>query len=254
MAKNAIVKKGAAELTNYAEQLAQFADSTTAAAGSPSGSFISFQAGQISIGGNPVKGNSLDVIVVDAIWENVYYKGKYDPNNKVPPDCYAFAREDKDLAPHPECTAPQAETCAVCPLNVFGSSDTGGKACKNVRRLALLAADGADLESGEILYAKIPVTSVKGWLFYVKGLKSTMARPHFAVVTNLSTVPDPKSQFRVVFQHVSNLEGPAVAAAIARYTREVEENNIMFPYSKPAEDAAPATPAKPAKFAAKPRK
>jgi hypothetical protein len=79
-----------------------------------------------------------------------------------------------------------------------------GKACKNVRRLALVTSDALasaeDLKDTEVRVLKVPVMSVKGWALYVKNtLKEELRRPYWGVVTTIKVVPDPKSQFRVVF-------------------------------------------------------
>jgi hypothetical protein len=106
------------------------------------GKFISIKSGVMSFNGSPVPGNALDVVVVDSVLENQLYLGKYNPDVVQVPDCFAFGRNEKDMVPHKDSANPQADSCAECPHNEWGSADTGkGKKCGNVRRLALIPAD-----------------------------------------------------------------------------------------------------------------
>jgi hypothetical protein len=208
------------------------------------GNFISLQAGIISIGGEPVKGNKLDVIVIDAVYENAYYEGKFDPNNKKPPVCFAFSHEKELLAPHKDSPKPQHSQCAGCPLNEFDSAEDerGGKACKNVKRLAVipLPSKSEEVVGSEVKYLKVPVTSVKNWAKYVKGLQLMVKRPPFAVGTQISTTPDKVSQFKVLFAPLAPL-GDEYRAPIMQM-REMVMGMIEFPYKAQAEGTETAAP------------
>ena len=63
-------------LINYEEQLAlaagQYAEAEQSSA---TGDFFGLKGGNIAWGGNPIKGNKIGVIIVDAVFENVFYKG-----------------------------------------------------------------------------------------------------------------------------------------------------------------------------------
>ena len=250
MAK-AIVKKGnTTALAKWDDELAKFAEEVSSKEQMPGGSFLSFKAGQISIAGTPVKGNSLQVIIMDSIFENCLYEGDYDADNPQPPSCYAFGREDADLKPHEEATDPKCEQCAGCPMNDWGSSEKGkGKACKNTRRLAIISANGLSpesVENGELLFARLPVTSVKGWCYYVKSLAATLKRPPFGVVTEISSVPDAKTQFKVTFTPVGPVPNEVVGAIMER--RKAVQEQIAFPYPKASEKKPAAKGKKGRKF------
>jgi hypothetical protein len=130
-------------------------------------------------------------------------------------------------------------------------ADRRGKGCKNIRRLALIAEDGLeDIENAEIAFLKVPVTSVRYWSGHVQTLASQLKRPPFAVVTEISVVPDPKTQFAVKFRVAGQIDDPdVIQALIARH--EAVADQIAFPYSKNADRPEPAKPAArgPAKFA-----
>lgn len=243
MAKNdKLAKRGSTGITKWDEELAKHAADVSAAEQMPTGSFVSTRGGILAIAGQPLKDNKMQVIIVDHVYENAFYEGDYDADNPSPPSCYAFGRTEEELKPHEKASDPVHDQCTGCPNNAFGSAEKGkGKACKNIRRLALISADGLSKESikdGERVYLKVPVTSAKGWAFFVKGLASTMKRPPFAVIAEIAAVPDPKSQFRLTFQHVENVPDALMGAVMAR--REKEMSEIMFPYAAPAEDAKPA--------------
>lgn len=220
------ISKWDADLAKYAKEAADQEDA--------GGSFVSTQAGQLSVHGEPVKDNKLKVIVVHSVHENCYYEGKFNPKAKAPPVCYAFGDDEAEMAPHPDSPKPQAAKCSECPMNQWGSSPEGeGKACKNIRRLGLVSADVKpdDMPSTEVVYLKTPVTSSKNWGVYVKTLNAMFSRPPFAVVTEISTTPDKKSQYKVTFKPVGLLgdeyQGPIMEK------RDYVVDAIGFPYAKP---------------------
>lgn len=242
-------------IMKYDEELAKFAQEAADKEATPAGNFIKVRSGVLTVAGQPVEGNELDVVVVGHIYENCFYEGDFDPDNSTPPDCYAYGTEEEGMKPHEKATSPQHETCAGCPMNEWGSSPKGkGKWCKNTRRLAMLSADGLDPASaaeGEVLFYKPPVTSVKGWALYVKGLASNFKRPPFAMVTHMKVVPDANTQFRVLFKPVGMVPPETLPALVKRHEEIME--SIAFPYpEKPAEDDSPK--AKAAKNKATPKK
>ncbi len=213
---------------------------------------ISTRGGILMIDETPVPGNELDVVVIAAIHENQYYDGPFDPNTPQAPACYSFGdpeAEDPEgsMAPHEKAKNPQGDSnglCANCELNQMGSADTGrGKACKNVRRLAVVTADALesaeDLDVAEVRVLKVPVMSVKGWASYVRGkLAEEINRPAWGVVTKIKLVPDAKSQFKVTFQFAELVNfDQALYDSLQRKIKEVTPN-LMAPYPE-LEDAPP---------------
>lgn len=228
------------EIVDWQKQLNDMAIAT-AQAEKPSGNWISFKSGMLSVGGNPVKGNKLNVVVIQSVFENQWYKDKYDPNNPMTPYCFALAESDSDLKPHPDSAEPQAGTCEECPKNAWGSDPGGGKgkACKNVRRLAMIAQD--DLENipeAAVAMAKLPVMSVKNWSTYANQIANVLKVPPLAVITTLSVSPDARSQFQVNFELVDRITDGAVIQALL--TKRKDTHPLVFaPYDKPNE-AKPA--------------
>jgi len=195
--------------------------------------------------------------------ENVYYESAFDPDNPAPPTCFAFGRSEDELRPHKtvvEAEQNQNDVCGragqdgCCEHNEFGTAEKGrGKACRNVRRTALLAAgtfdkagsftmfeDAEAFETSTFGFLKIPVTSVKGYASYVKGLAESTRRPPWAFVTKIKVEPDAKTQVRVTFTALEAVPdellaiikkrvGEARALIEQPYPLEVEERTVSAP-------------------------
>lgn len=201
------------------------------------GQMIGTRGGRLSFGGAEVPGNKMNVIIIDHVLENHLYEGRFDPDTPQSPICFAFGRSEPEMSPHENSAEPQHDMCKGCPMNEWGSADTGsGKACKNVRRLALITEDQLDdVESAQVAYLKVPVTSVKGWAGYVRQLANTLERPPLGVITEISLVPDPKSQFKMQFKLVEAIDDGDVLEALFN-KQETVATEIEFPYAPPGEE------------------
>lgn len=95
-------------------------------------------------------------------------------------------------------------------MNQWGSDPDGGKGkgCKNGRTLAVIPAGTptADVSTAEIAILRPPVTSIKNWQMYVQKCAALYKRPPLGVITQIGTVPDQKSQFKVTFTDVGVVE------------------------------------------------
>lgn len=247
MARTSVAKKGSttvATLKDMEDELAKYAQQS-ADTEQAAGNFISTRGGTLTYAGAAMKNNKMKVIILDSIYENAFYANAFDPDSIESPVCFAFARgEDKEnMAPHEKSTEKQHPQCMGCEQNKFGSSEKGkGKACGNRRRVAMISADGEITENAvqkaTLAYLKLPVTSVAGWAYYVKGLNASLKKPYFAVVTEIGIVPDAKSQYKVTFNMEEVISDAATLRAILKRKKEVEEA-IMFPY-EPRTDDEPA--------------
>jgi hypothetical protein len=258
----ATTKKQAASkttaLVKWDEELAKQAEVAAGMeANTGGGQFFSLKSGILAWQDAPLPNNQMAVVVLDSILENVYYEGKYDPDTPQGPVCFAFGREEKTLAPHElvieggnqMCGA--SGLCSGCEMNEWGSSDVGrGKACRNTRRLALIPAgtfnqagkfelfdDEEHFASTAIGFMKLPVTSVKGYASFVKQVAGALRRPPFGIVTKVKVVPDPKSQFKVLFEPIMNLPDELMSVIMQRH--EEAKSTIDFPYQPNDEEQAP---------------
>lgn len=251
------------DLVNYDEAWA--AQATAAAADEPvaANAFLSTRGGILRYGEEEMPGNQACVIILDMVKENTFYGEKYDPDNAAAPLCYAFGRGAEEMGPHPsmqidlEYFQPQHESCEGCPMNMWGTADTGkGKACQNRRRLAVIPAgayigkrgsrdfdldlftDPKDFISSEVAFIKLPVMSVKDWAKYVLQLSAGPRRPPHGVYTRMFLEPDPKSQYRVHFEMVEEVPNELAAILMERHAQAVA---APFQGYRPpeAKDAAP---------------
>jgi hypothetical protein len=224
-----------------AEMAKMAAEYNNTEASASSSNFISFKAGQMTLHDSPLEGNRLDCIVLDSVIENSFFSSEYDPDNPVPPSCYAFGRDVKDMKPHSEVTKKECESlCAECWANMFGSAEKGrGKACKNIRRIAVLPISGNKLSvdviaRSEIVMSKIPITSVPAWAAHVKSIAEVLKKPPLGVVTQIGCVPDAKTQFKVTFKVMNELKDQALFGALIK-RREEAAKMLISPYPKPEE-------------------
>lgn len=102
---------------------------------------------------------------------HTYYRDKYTGGNN-PPECGSYDGITGEGAP--------GGNCATCPYNQFGSGESGGKACKNRRRVYVL-------REGEIfpLLLELPTGSLKEFSRYIKRLLSQGKKSN-AVVTRFA--------------------------------------------------------------------
>lgn len=251
------------ELANWDEQMAQDAvkhqkmEESTA-----TGAFFSTKAGVLSWNDSPLENNQMSCIILDAVLENVTYDDDYDEDTRSPPRCFAFARVEEDMKPHESVTTRGQECntqCAGCERNKYGTADRGrGKACSNRRRLAVIPIGKIDaqgryvpeklpknVEDATMGFLKLPVMSVKNYSAYVKQLSASIGKPPYGVVTRIKVVPDAKSQFRITFEAMAQVErnfGPAILKQV-----RAAEQGIMQPYNLDSEEPE----AKPARGAAR---
>lgn len=231
---------------------------------------ISTQGGQLRVDDEPIQDNSLRIVVIGSLHENQFYSKPFDPRNPTVPDCYAFndpANEDEKpedtMVAHAEAENPQGQEdredegangnpCSGCWANVMGSADTGrGKACKNIRRLAVITEDALEsaesLADAEVRMLNVPVMSTRNWSKFVNKVADEMNRDYSGVVCELAVVPDPKSQFVLTFefQELINFDQELWNAMEAKRADAMKA--LQSPYPKQADlDAQKAAqPARP---------
>jgi len=253
------VKSTSKALVKWDEEFANLAKETSKGAKVSEGKFISTKGGRLKFQGADIPDNEMRVCVVGWIYHNAYYdpNERYDPDNSQSPLCYAFADtppDDGDMEPLDSVPEKQCDNCAECPFNQWESSTSGGrgKACKNTVRIALIAEDDLeDLDEAEVVYLSVPVTSVKNYLKYLIDLRDKSKRPHWSVITQISCVPDPSSQFKLTFKNDDLIEDTKLFGPLKELWEKTMET-IDFPYVV-REPAPKKTKAK-GKVAAKPAK
>lgn len=255
--KKAPAKTQTKEIATWEEEMARDAEAAARMEASAGGvEFFGTQGGILTWQGVEIENNEMGVIILDHVLENVYYEGDYDPDDPVPPLCFAFGRDDEKMQPHPnviKVNQGQSDFCSKCPKNEWASADKGrGKACRNTRRLALCIAgqfkDGkfelfdepSHYSTTEIGFLRLPVTSCKGFAGYVKQLASALKRPPYGVITRVKIEPDKKTQFKVVFTAIEKAPNDIIQPI--RERRQGLEDLLTQPYMLEAggEEGKPA--------------
>ncbi len=207
---------------------------------------VKFGRGSITIGDTPVKGGKLECVIIGSCALNKWYETDYDPTDKQPPDCYAFSviADDPDMAPHAAAAHKQSDKCADCEKNQFGTAKTGrGKACNNTIRLGLLTAKDAEdadgVASAELATAGVSPTNLGHYKTYTDMLEEEYGRPPWAVVTEIASYDDPKTQIRLEFRMVELIEDDSVLQALEKRFLKIQDL-LQKPFAAPTERPVPA--------------
>lgn len=239
-AKSTAMVKWDEKFAKYAkDQKAQVANINAGGIG------ISFNPGIINVGGVSV-GNKLEVIILGFCAHNKFYKEKYNSSEKTPPDCYAFSMiyDDPDMKPHASSADKQADSCAECEHNEFGSAENGrGKACGNALRLGVLLSkdieDSDSIAGLDIATAGVSPTNSKYYKAYTESLEEEHQRPVWAAITEITSNPDPTTQIRLEFKLVELIEDVEVIEALEKRFLKVQDT-LQQPYSAAIDKPAPA--------------
>lgn len=225
----------------------------SAAMEAPKGGFLSFRGGRLSYDDTPIPGDKIQVIVLDHVLENTWFKEDFNPAKTASPACYALGREEEALEPHADCEEPKGGEgggCATCPLNEWGSDRKGGrgKDCKNTRRIAMIPADvlvkfnAGDtdaLKKASVVMCKLPVTSTKAFSKFINSIVKAMEVPPFQIITELSVSPHPANQFQVNWKVMDKIADDHPSLPVL-YEKHVACEKLLFqPYPK-MEEQAPA--------------
>lgn len=240
-------------VAKWGEELAKAAEvAASMEANAGGGQFFSVKSGVLTWQDAPLPGNEMAVIILDSIFETVYYEGEYDPDTPQAPVAFAFGRDEKELRWH-ETSDPEfaGQLCHESDVCQWGSADRGkGKAARETRRLAMIPAgqfnrDGdfeliEDLDhysNTQIGFMKLPVTSVKGYAGFVKQVAGALKRPPFGIIARVHVEPDPKTQFKVLFEAMDKVPDELMPVVMERV--EEAKATIDFPYQMDIEEEAP---------------
>lgn len=234
------------------------------------GRFFSMRAGQLKFDDVPLPGNMMACVILDSIFETLYYRDGFDPDNPQTPTAFALGRDQKELTWNEEYSDPEfaGQLCKDSEVCEWGSAETGrGKAAKETRRLAIIPAGiykslgkgkGFDLEmfseeedfaKSDIAYMKLPVMSVKGFSGFVREVADQLGKPTWGVFVNISVEPDDKSQFRVDFELLEEIPEGLMETIYKRHLEAAEA--IDFPYVPRDDDDGDDKPAAKGKAPAK---
>jgi len=173
-------------------------------------------------------GREMKVVVLEAIYANEKYDGKYREDKASIPACYAFSTDGEDMAPHEDAPSPKADACEGCEFNEWGSGGGRRKACKQGRHVAVIHVDDLeDIENAEIATLNIPPASAKNWGSHVKEVKAKLSRPFYGIVTEVSFDMDADYP-TLLFNSDEKLDREQVTAIKERRAEALE--TLMTPY------------------------
>lgn len=111
----------------------------------------------------------------------IYYPTAYTEGDDKPPACFS----NDGMRPDPQAEQPQAETCASCPHNVWGSKitpqGTKTKACADSKRFAVAPAS----DPTQAMLLRVPAASLSELATYNEQLKANNAR-FYSVITKIA--------------------------------------------------------------------
>lgn len=179
----------------------------------------------------------LGCVILDAKGpvEKKCYLSAYNPDSADAPDCQSA----DGITPDAGVPNKQAESCAGCWANVFGSgtnqdgTPSKGKKCADLKKLALFAA-------GEVYGFTVPPGSLKNFTAYVRDL-SARNIPLFAVSTRIGFDKDVPQI--LTFEYAGMLAENQLAAVMG--LRQSDEVKAVIEFKMAGQKALPA-PAQPA--------
>lgn len=165
----------------------------------------------------------------------VFYLKKYDPETSegVVPDCYSM----DGVAPSPNSASKQAEKCALCPQNVWGSRDGKGRNCNDQIRMAVAAPDKMD----DPFLLRVPPASIKNFRDTVKLAKSRNL-PYTALVLRIGFDVEAESP-KLTFKPIGLLSDDSYAQSTAQYDSDKVHAIVGVADEGPAAVAPAAEPA-----------
>ena len=115
---------------------------------------------RLTVGGQEVAKNedrAMNIVIAAAApkTSRQYYAGTYQEGVVSAPDCWSADGE----APSPTIESPKSTTCAQCPMNIAGSGQGTGRACRYTHRLAVLLEN--DIK-GDVYELSLAATSLFG--------------------------------------------------------------------------------------------
>lgn len=193
-----------------------------------------------------ITGDPQELVILDFVSTNMLYDGVYDPSNVQPPVCFAIGDNPDRLIASDNSSDKQSDTCASCPMNRYETAARGkGKACKNMRLLAVMPVDATDEDP--IWLLRVSPTGLKSYDGYVRNLAQRNNLAPIQVVTKVGF--DPNEEYPSLrFAPEATLDGERLAFFASRMEEAAELIRTEPDYSG---YEAPKTTKKPA---ARPRR
>ena len=204
----------------------------------PSGGGRAYEIDNADDPDNPEVTSTIEGVVVAHHSVNAYWSKSMEDGGDAAPDCaskdgrsgYGDRGIDGDAGgPYP---------CAECPLNEFGSSESGGKACKNMKHLFVLREDDVIP-----LLVVLPPASIKAWQVYLTKSVLLKRRKAHGIITRIG-IEKAKNTGGIEYSRATFSFGGALTEEQARFCAEMGASLLpLVTEHVPAmlTEAAPAT-------------
>lgn len=194
---------------------------------------------------------NIEVVILDIgpsadkrIHAKVWYANGYEEGSKAKPDCYS----NDGVAPAKDSANKQADKCALCAKNVWGSGNNGtGTACGSSKRLVVATPDALD----KPMLLRAPATSLAPLDAYLQWMQKNGIQDTAHVVTKIGfdyTATQQKLTFKGLGWTQSDpteaKNADIVAIIAGKKEAPKQESDEPFEQAKPA--FAAKKPAKPA--------
>lgn len=187
--------------------------------------------------------NSIEVVILKASGHvsKIWYEHGYVEGSTAAPDCYSTNGVTPDVGSKKK----QANACASCPMNQWGSRITPagkqGKACSDSKRMAIVPLDNLHNEIlGGPMLLRVPAASLRELASYGEKMQA-LGYPYYAIGTRIgfdAAEAYPKFTFGAI-RPLSDAEADVVLAM--RNERQV--TTILAEGSEVAQPPAQAAPA-----------
>lgn len=156
---------------------------------------LRMKGGDFYLGDNKLP-KPLPVVMLSASFAQMFYTEAYDPDNKMPPVCFALSMDKDTMAHDPTSPEPQFEgPCELCPQNMPRSAGDGSwaRACSGRRRVAFLFADDKS-DDPQVGSMEISASGLAPFTAHLKGIAAIHHAPMYMFVTLLDTELSRKGQ------------------------------------------------------------
>ena len=192
----AVAVKASSNIVSVQEMMRQQLVAQAGKTSSAGGNAIKDSSGAFAIPNGMQWQDPLKVVILDFVTQHVLYENDYKQGEISPIICAAVGDNIADLAPYATIKDSQCDTCTGCWANEFKSAKMGeGKACKQVRNMAVLVQDDkGNIDPNGPIYL-LPTTPATNKAFdpYVKSVGAVFQMPPIGVVTTLIIVQQGKN-------------------------------------------------------------
>jgi hypothetical protein len=190
----------------------------------------------------PMQSLPITIVGISEHIAKQFYEKQYSEGDDNAPDCFSVNGTTPDAA-SPKV---QASSCAVCPMNKFGSKITENgkkaKACQDSRRLAVVPAGDAENEDfGGAMLLRLPPTSLSNLARYSQEL-TRIGADISQVHTEIGFNPE-VAYPEITFKAIGWIEDPdEYAKAMELATSEQVERILNQEVSEVSHDPAQQQP------------